>query len=408
MFTKTRIITFCSAFLIAVTAFSSAPAYAVSETMENLLSILRDKGSITQDEYNALMSAAKSEDEQAKKAADDQMAAVNKSLEKSSWASKVKIKGDVRLRYQYQDQDLSNERTRGRIRYRAGIIGKPMDKLEVGAGLASGGSDQRSTNQTFDNAFSTKGINLDYAYAEYQFTDSFTAIGGKFTRKKWLYQATDLEWDGDINPEGASANFTFNDGFGKGFINTGVWVIDENSGGNDDPFMVYGQIGQKFSSGNIFGTLAGTYYAFGDINAPTDISAFAGSNTDPNGDFNAFNISGELGTKVGNGKASILFDYINNVDTNTNDDTAFAIGAKYVTGDWQFKYIYADLDANAVPDFLPDSDRFDGLTGIKGHEFIAEYEVLKGIVFGLDYYATEEKATNIDQNILQADVVVKF
>lgn len=49
------------------------------------------------------------------------------------------------------------------------------------------------------------------------------------------------------------------------------------------------------------------------------------------------------------------------------------------------KYLYADLDANAVPDFLPDSDRFEGDTGVHGHEFEIQYEVIKHIVLSLDY-----------------------
>ena len=61
-------------------------------------------------------------------------------LESRSWATKVKVKGDIRLRYQYQDtdgDDRSNARSRGRYEARIGII-KPVDNFEAGVGLVSG------------------------------------------------------------------------------------------------------------------------------------------------------------------------------------------------------------------------------------------------------------------------------
>ena len=61
------------------------------------------------------------------------MGAVSKQLKKAkkaeSWATKVKVKGDIRLRYQYQDTDGGNARSRGRYRARIGIIGKPVDNF---------------------------------------------------------------------------------------------------------------------------------------------------------------------------------------------------------------------------------------------------------------------------------------
>ena len=409
MFIKTRITTFCSAFLLASMSMASAPAYAVNETMANLLSILRDKGSITRDEYNALMNAARAEDEQAKKAADKQMADISKMQESTSWASKVKIKGDMRLRYQYQNQDSKISRERGRLRYRAGIIAKPLDRFEVGAGMASGGSDPRSTNQTFDSAFSTKGLQLDYAYVKYDMTDNFTAIGGKFGQKGFLWNATDLMWDGDINPEGISGAYNFNNDLGKTFLYGGLWVINESSSSGNDPFMGYVELGHKFSSGDLFATIAGTYYGFSDLNAG-NIGAIAGNgNTDSQ--FGVIGLSWEVGSNnlLGRNMTGSLFgDYVNNTDTSTNQDTGYSFGGKLTNGTWTLKYIYANLDANAVPDFLPDSDRFDGDTNIRGHELIAEYNIFKHVTLGLDYYNTHTKGTSVTQNILQADVVVKF
>lgn len=418
MLSKTHIKTLCGSVIIGSILALSTPAMATNDAMLELIDIMQKKGTLTREEADALRQAAVSDAEQTeaiKKDVDKKLAESGKSAD---WTSKVKLKGDMRLRYQYQDGKglttpaSANDRDRGRLRYRLGIIATPIDKMEVGAGLASGGDDPRSTNQTFQDAFSTKGIQLDYAYIQYQFTDYFTAIGGKFGQKGYLWQASDLMWDGDINPEGASGSFNFDNSLGKAFINGGLWVIDESGSLGNDPYMGYAQLGQSFGSGNLFGTLAGTYYDFAEItsvNGVTPVPSGATGNTDFN--FSILELSGEVGVKdlFGNGiSGSIFGDYVNNTDTSTSADTGYSIGAKLTNGTWTLKYIYADLDANAVPDFLPDSDRYDGATNMRGHEAIAEYKLFSNTTLGLDYYNTEDKTTNVDQNILQADVVVKF
>lgn len=408
----TKLKTGFAAVLVSSIATLSTPAYAVNEAMLDLLKILRDKGSITNQEYQLLRNAAVADKEktdgmkgEVMKNVKEELADAKKSSESASWANNVKLKGDVRLRYQKQDEDGGTDRGRGRVRYRLGVIAKPTSGWEVGGGLASGSDDLRSTNQSFDSTFSTKGINLDYAYAQYKFNDNFKGIAGKFKNKNYLWRPTDLMWDSDINPEGFSLNYGSLNDFGALFANGGIWVLEENSSSDDDPFMGYIQLGQKFKSGDMFGTISGVYYGFGDTDALGDIVT-DGTNTD--GDFSIFGFSGELGTKIGGGKASIVAEYLHNEADSFNEDDAFSIGAKYSQGPWKFKYIYANLDTNAVPDILPDSDRFDGLTNIKGHEVALSYKLMKNVEIGLDYYHTEDKATDVEQDLFQADLVIKF
>lgn len=390
----------------------AAPVTANNGALLELLKILRDKGSITSGEYDMLRNAALADEEKTQNETADLKREVEKTSEDmadAGWASKVRIKGDIRLRYQYQDESAAISRDRGRVRYRLGIISKPVDKLEVGAGLASGSDDQRSTNQSFDESFSTKNIGLDYAYAQYQFTDSFKAVGGKFKFKDYLWTPTDLIWDSDINPEGASANIAFRNSLGATFLNGGVWVLEEEGGSHNDPNMFYGQLGHKWNSGRLFGTLAGSYYNYSDITGLGTLSKSEGTNTDFR--FDSIGLSGTLGVQDILGKGSslaLIGDFIKNTDTSSPEDTGYAVGLKGGKGKWGFKYIYADLEANAWPDFLPDSDRFDGLTGIRGHEFAISYAIMKHVELGLDYYAVENTGSNIDQNLLQADVIIKF
>ena len=405
----------CPAIFLGLITISSGPVYAANDAILDLLKILRDKGSLTNSEYELVRNAALADGEavngttseiiQEVKVVNEELVKVTKDI---GWANKIKLKGDIRVRYQHQAEDgKASDRDRGRVRYRLGVIAKPSDGWEVGAGLASGGSDLRSTNQSFDETFSTKGINLDYAYAQYKFNDSFKGIGGKFKFKDYLYTSTDLMWDGDINPEGASINYSGNNDLGTSFVNGGVWVLEENSSSDADPFMYYLQLGHKFGSGNLFGTIAGTYYSFEEINKLGDIVT-DGTNTDFS--FGGlFGLSGELGVKdlFGSGsRASIIADWVKNDDTSSAKDNGYAIGLKVSRGNWSFKYIYADLEENAWPDILPDSDRFDGLTGIDGHEFVIDYALMKNVTLGFDYYNVDMGAVN--QDLLQFDVVVKF
>ena len=61
----------------------------------------------------------------------------------------------------------TTERDRARIRFRLGAETKVNDQTKVLFGLATGGTDPRSTNQTLENSFELKDIRLDYVYAEY-------------------------------------------------------------------------------------------------------------------------------------------------------------------------------------------------------------------------------------------------
>ncbi len=402
--------------LTSLLSFSTS-TFATNSAMLELIEILHNKGSISDDEYGLLRNAAMADQEQieAEKQeiqhnVDDKIQVATVTNKAADWASKIKLNGDVRLRYQGQDNDPGGTgRGRGRVRYRLGITAKPTDGWEVGAGLASGSSDPRSTNQSFDSTFSSKGINLDYAYAQYQVNDHIKAIGGKFKRPNYLYLTSDLMWDGDITPEGFSMNFSYPSELGTTFANSGIWVLEENSGSNDDPHMMYGQLGQRFGNDSIFGSLAGTFYSFSD-NPVLGSFVTAGTNSDPNFS-EIFALAGELGVKdlFGNGiRTSLFAEWVTNNDTITSEDDGYLIGVKASQGPWSLAYNYAHLEQNAWPDILPDSDRFGGLTGIKGHEIAFTYSIMRNVAVGVDYYMIENYLFNLDQDLIQLDLNVKF
>lgn len=405
---------------ICIGAALSFPAFSADNSaLMGLLKVLRDKGTLSDSEYQALVQAAAGDNEKTEETS-NAVAAVSDKVDSMAWASKIKLSGDMRNRFEYNSTDGKHDRTRARLRYRLGITANPVEHIEVGAGIASGSADPRSSNQTFSDAFSSKNVNLDYAYSQVSTqlgTGNFKAIAGKFKFGDYLWMTDDLLWDGDIRPEGVSLDYALDNGFGRLFANGGVWVLGESSQDSNDPYMVYAQLGQKFGSDKLFATLAGTYYNFNKIVPGTsgglkggNIGTFsAGTNTDYR--FDAIAIDAELGSKHlfgGEWAGSVFGNIINNTDTNSSKDTGFSLGANLGKGPLSFKYIYANLDANGFPDIFPDSDRFGGATDIRSHEGIIAYEVYKNVSLSLDYTHTERKSTGISEDLLQTDISVKF
>jgi hypothetical protein len=151
-----------------------------------------------------------------------------------SWVQRFTFEGDLRLRYQYEDTTGEEARNRGRLRYRLGVAAKVTEQIKAVFGLASGGDDPRSTNQTFQDTFSSKGVRLDLAYAEYQPFKDIKLLGGKFKNPIW--RPSDLLWDSDINPEGGAIQLKFKTLPALDvFFMTGIFVIDEHSDGAPRP-----------------------------------------------------------------------------------------------------------------------------------------------------------------------------
>jgi hypothetical protein len=349
------------------------------------------------------------------------------------WLQNMKLKGDLRLRYQYDEKRINSKsgRHRGRIRYRLGLDTKVNDRFQVGAGLASGGDDPRSTNETLKDTFETKRIQLDYAYAAYTAAPWATIYGGKMKRKPILWAPTDLLWDGDINPEGVALHFEkkINPLL---FFNTGWFVLDadESSGNRGEPWMAYFQPGieQKFDDGiKLKGAV--TAYIINTKGWEMDHSDEINTTGSPHA-YNYDAVSPAVEVSISDPfdglvpYCALFGEYVTAFDP-PRDETGYALGLKFGDkkvkdwGQWQFKYVYRRLERDAWPDFLPDSDAYDGDTNVKGHEFILKYGLAKNVTLGLDYYLMQpiqtlsgvsdhSNGSDNKQHLLQVDVVLKF
>ncbi len=335
------------------------------------------------------------------------------------WVSNMKFKGDVRVRYQDEERDVADsENQRFRIRLRAGIESQVNDYWSAAFGIASGGSDPRSTNQTLEDTFETGDAMLDYAYAQFE-NDMVTVVAGKFGNPIW--NPKDLLWDGDIMPDGFAASFNFEaSDIVKVFLTPTVFVLDEwkDTDTEDLPTIMALQAGidADFKDTGYI-KFAGTYYGMNGIEGNDWSEHSSGTNSlDADGnwmyDHDAFSLEAEAGLTNLPVFAALYGQYVS-ADVN-EEDTGYLFGAKIgdkkvkELGDWQVNLNYRNLEKDAWLDFVPDSDFFGGATGVKGYEAEFTVGLSKNVSAGIDYYKTEEIDGDEEEDVIQVDLVVKF
>ena len=173
MFNKSQLKLLFGAVAIGVAATLSAPAYAASETMTNLLNILRDKGSISQDEYDALMHASMAEDKAAQKAAAKQTA-------KPGWWDSTKISGRM-----YYNMSYINNKREG---VRQSNSGTGFDIKRFYVSIDHSFSDMFAadvtTDFTYDSTVGATQLFIKKAYLEARISDALNIRLG----------STDLPW----------------------------------------------------------------------------------------------------------------------------------------------------------------------------------------------------------------------
>jgi hypothetical protein len=391
--------------------------------IETLLNKLVEKGVLTGPEAQQIL--VETREEEQKKIAQRKHDIL------PEWIQKTKLTGDFRLREQYEDRSNKDERWRTRFRLRLGLESQVADKFKVGFGIASGGSDPRSTNQTFQDTFSHKGINIDYAYGQYNPFNWLTLVGGKI--KNPLFSPDDLIWDSDINPEGGAAQFKYKacDTLGL-FTNVGFFILDERNSETppppkerQDPFMYVVQPGFEWKIqdpdlkdiAKLKASVA--YYGFTHVkNNILDNSGKTntGYSSGLKYDYNSFVTNALLGFKPQGfivPYVGVFGEFVYNPDPKKGNK-GWLLGGKFGVekvadkGQWQLTYMYRRLGRDAVLDTFPDSDFFGGATDVKGHEGIFEYGICKNVSVSLDYYNSKQLHGAESENLLQLDWNLKF
>jgi hypothetical protein len=364
----------------------------------------------------------------------------------NEFIDQIKLKGDLRVRYEMRDkqykegmgEDITRERFRTRFRL-GGVWDNKEESWQVGAGLASGSDDPTSTNDTWseNKPFETGDIRLDYAYAKHKWNDVSLMLG----QSENPYKSSWVLWDGDVRLAGMTLAYGQKEGlFATGGAYGAKLVHD------DDTAMLYmGQVGYngKFSEKGKF-TVATGYHTYGkemineeyaldhdDADLDTK-SAFGLGSVDPNAyDLSIGDIYGDVSLPVGPVKLKMYGQMWKNFgadgkigqsqagskfpQTPGNNDLGWVVGADTKFNNFKLGYAYSMVEADSLFGYLSDSDFGDGLsrTNKKGHRVQLGYNLTKNwstdFTF-LNFKRIEDFASaKEDQvNICQFDVSYKF
>jgi len=349
-----------------------------------------------------------------------------------SWSDSIRLDGDFRYRYEVIDVEDTDTRRRNRIRARANIRADLADDVEVGFGLATGGDDPVSTNQTLGAGGSSKNIALNLAYVNWEVADGLHLIAGKYKNPLNRVGKQALIWDGDWTPEGFAMTYE-RDWFFANAI--GTWLESDSKKSNDS-FSWGGQIGVRSEVGGARLTGGLGYFSvktkgksttFGDPGDPGDYfgntaveaSGLAcGSTPDTDCvylyDYLMTEVFAELAFDLGNWPTAVFANFLNNSNPDDND-TAWTIGTRIGKakdrGQMQFTYLYASKEADSMLGLVTDSDFAGGGTDNKGHFLKFQYGVNKTWSVGAQYFINEidvSTANRRDYNRLMIDTQWKW
>ena len=335
----------------------------------------------------------------------------------SAWAGKVRMKGDVRYRFQHlQAEDtggdnLSTKKNIQRIRARLGAQAEVNDFTSAGLEIRTG-SKANSGNVTLGDHFDGFDISISLAY--FTLTPWEGNYGSAtFGKMKQPWKAvTDLIWDSDVNPEGIAYSYTRQAGDTGIIASLGYFRVEEENL-TKDLNLGSGQLGVEQPLGEKFKLTLGTSL-YGYQNAPDFADPVLPGNYME--DYTILEGFTEVGVKeVGPVPFKLYANYVNNTEAD-NDNDGYCVGIKFgdaKKGKWEAKYDYRDLGLYAAPAYFTDSDFADGGTGVKGHRIKGQYNFAKNLSGGLTYVysqRTPERSLNQDQqfNTLILDLMVSF
>lgn len=339
-------------------------------------------------------------DDAGEKTLEERVAALESGSQKSSWSEKVKIKGDLRYRYENINDDIGSEdENRQRIRVRLGAYADINDDTTAGIRIRTGES-ANSGNQTIGSEWDSKPVYIDLAYMTVAPEDGRY---GAATLGKMKYPwkvVTDLIWDSDVNPEGIAYTYAGDYDALDAFASAGYFKVEEDTPA-DDLNLASLQAGiTKPVNDNTKVTAGGSLFVYDnapDYGFPVDYSIVQ--------------LFGEVGFKdVLPIPFKVYGDYVNNTEESDNNQ-GFCTGVKFgdaKKGGWEAKLGYRDLDANAAPAPFVDSDYAGGGTDIKGFRIKGKYNIYKNLQAGITYIAGEQKTTENAVNTLHLDLIAMF
>jgi len=421
---------------LAIILTINSNAFVSASEVDILVRKLVEKGILSKEEGEKILNETKQEAAKEKEQAiKETKAAVAKDVSEGTlallpeWVRKTKLYGDFRLRYNYIEADDQRSQSQGRYRVRLNLDIEIAKKVKFIFGLASGGNDPRSANQSFGGDWDKDQININYAYVNYSPFKWLNLEGGKMANP--IYTVSQLLWDEDINPEGVAAqiDYPINPCLSL-LLNTGAFVLQDNKNNTPtDPWMWVIQPGFSWKSEKgLQAKFAAGYTSFENFQNNPQQKYSSGTNSYYTVDkvnyykykYNLATMTGEVGLKnpipgfAPIRYAGLFGEYTNNVATSNGKSgylTGLTFGDEKVVekGQWFFRGDWRRLEKNAVPDILPDSDFYFGDTGVSGYVLQFRYGLWKNINLQTKYFRAEQiSGPGKPENLIQTDLNFKF
>jgi len=365
----------------------------------------------------------------------------------ADWAGKFQWKGDMRYRHEEIQDDLPNaagiktaDRSRDRIRLRAGFEAKPTDKILVGVQLTTtermgteDNGDPRSSNQTLGNEFSRKRINLDLAYFDWKFASWGDLFGGKM-KYPYVRPGQSLFNDNDVNPEGLALVFNRGIWFGSAYSTYVNEVSGLETTTTSDTMLVGAQVGARFPirSSNLMvavhyqdltaGKLhnpAPFYNGSSNGNSTTTIGAGASAVSVLTYEYKVIELMTEFNTTVAGLPFQIWGDFAKNqdpYDLNKAWGAGLVLGKASNSRTWELGAAYEKHEKDALFGQLVDSDFGAGVTDSKGWILRGAYAPVKNWTLNATYFLNKRPVDvaaaggfrDTDYKRLQLDFNLKF
>lgn len=233
------------------------------------------------------------------------------------WTERIKIEGDLRVRYQndrlsdgntpiagfapnaignpgatnddfplatrfpagtdldgngFPTGNVADNVNRLRLRARLGVLAKINDSVSAGLRFTTGNvNDRVSTNQTLGSNFNKYSFLVDRAYIKFDPAEWASVSGGRIPNP-WF--STDLVWDEDLNFDGVAVslrNVTPTQSL-RPFVTAGWFPLRaDNPPGADKQWLAGGQIGAEYDlSSNTRLRVGLAKYRYGRVEAQTD------------------------------------------------------------------------------------------------------------------------------------------
>lgn len=373
-------------------------------------------------------------------------------LNLSSSLVELKLSGDLRMRYEYNNQvpelatggaAVNNETSRQRFRFRFNTDVLLQKGWNAGFALETGQASD-SANQTFVTTADDYAVFVARAYIGWQPNANWSFVLGK---QKNPFYLTEMRWDADISPQGASEIFKLPLGVKDTFEVRAMQHAMEDRGevtpgpGGRDTWLFEQQIVYThwFSPDNLSSViLAPGFSAYNQSTitaTPLNSQPFVGSTRGQNyvtfaGEVNFANLNG-AGTALKaywDSSYNLLAGtrvykvYGLNPTVFSKDATAWLVGVGYsygtgkVQGDYSAKLDYREVGIGAVDPNTNDSDWGFSRLNQKGFKLALSYNVTDFTNFNVTYFDTKIIQPGMTFSLgnlnrsqeLLVDLVVKF